>query len=318
MIKQFIIRILLFSLILTFVLVSLTAFVNTRVKNKAKFKLNSNIEYLFLGHSHSECAFNDSIIKNSRNFSESGESYFYTLPKLKQLLNQNKQVEVVFLEFTNNQVNKNIDNWIWKDDFVAEKLRIYHPFIGFDDKKILLINNFIGYQNALLIALKANYNKVIAGEYNFTKQIGAYKYLVRDKMDSLLKVKMPSKVINSPFKKSVYNLRYLRQIIDFCKSKNVKLYLVRSPQHKFQKSRKNEYHFQMILKKDFKEVSFLDFNDYPINDTEYADFGHLNYKGAAKFSKWFNTALNKVEGDKNIEKIVLELNKEVKTPKQLK
>ena len=39
--------------------------------------LNKNIEHV-MGHSHSECAFNDEYIPHFKNLSSSGESYFYT------------------------------------------------------------------------------------------------------------------------------------------------------------------------------------------------------------------------------------------------
>jgi len=42
----------------------------------------------------------------------------------------------------------------------------------------------------------------------------------------------------------------------------------------------------------FSSVEFLDFNKFPIADDGFADFGHLNYKGASKFSNWFNIMLN--------------------------
>jgi hypothetical protein len=47
-----------------------------------------------------------------------------------------------------------------------------------------------------------------------------------------------------------------------------------------------------IRKEKFSNIDFLDFNKFPLNDEDFADFGHLNYKGATKFSKWFNTMVN--------------------------
>lgn len=51
----------------------------------------------------------------------------------------------------------------------------------------------------------------------------------------------------------------------------------------------NELIFQKIWKDKFKEVTFLDFKDFPLNDSDFADIEHLNDKGAKKFSTYFNT-----------------------------
>ena len=45
--------------------------------------------------------------------------------------------------------------------------------------------------------------------------------------------------------------------------------------------------FQKIRKGWFNDIPFLDFNNFPLADNEFADMGHLNYKGAKKFSLWF-------------------------------
>ena len=48
-----------------------------------------------------------------------------------------------------------------------------------------------------------------------------------------------------------------------------------------------------IKNEKFENIEFLDFNDFPLKNNEFGDFGHLNYKGAEKFSLWFNGLLDK-------------------------
>ena len=38
---------------------------------------------------------------------------------------------------------------------------------------------------------------------------------------------------------------------------------------------------------------FLDFKEYPLTNSEFADLVHLNYNGAKIFSIWFNELLEK-------------------------
>jgi hypothetical protein len=44
----------------------------------------------------------------------------------------------------------------------------------------------------------------------------------------------------------------------------------------------------LIRKRHFGDVKFLDFNNFPIKNDEFADFGHLNFKGALKYSTYIN------------------------------
>ena len=40
-------------------------------------------------------------------------------------------------------------------------------------------------------------------------------------------------------------------------------------------------------------VEFLDFSKFPLENSEFGDLEHLNYKGAKVFSEWFNTIITK-------------------------
>ena len=55
--------------------------------------------------------------------------------------------------------------------------------------------------------------------------------------------------------------------------------------------RDNEKIFQSILKSNFSGIEFLDFKDFPLSNSEYGDLEHLNYRGANKFSPFFDRLL---------------------------
>ena len=46
-----------------------------------------------------------------------------------------------------------------------------------------------------------------------------------------------------------------------------------------------------ILVNNFGDVEVLDFKDYPLPNSCYGDFTHLNYRGAANFSTFFDRLL---------------------------
>jgi hypothetical protein len=50
----------------------------------------------------------------------------------------------------------------------------------------------------------------------------------------------------------------------------------------------NEKQYKSILRNRFSGIPFLDFSSFPLLNSEFGDLEHLNFKGAKKFSLWFN------------------------------
>ena len=70
------------SISLIFVAFILTSLL---IDRNAKFSFKTPVKNVIFGHSHSECAYNDSLINNFKNLSQSRESYFYTFQKIKKV-----------------------------------------------------------------------------------------------------------------------------------------------------------------------------------------------------------------------------------------
>lgn len=288
----FILRILKFTtiLLITFLIILLGS--SFFIRSTANFKVNNNIVYAVFGHSHPECAFNDTLINNFKNFSESGESYLYTYSKLKYFLQQNSSINTVFIEFTNNQIEEIMNEWIWGDNNLSN-LSVYFPFLGFNENKIILMNNCWGLIKNSPLVIKKNISYIVKLDLNFSHKLGGYLYLNRSKTDSLLKYNSTSKLPLSRHKLSEYNILYLEKIINFCNDKNIKVILIRTPVHPKWNGLANEQNFLNIVRTRFSKVEFLDFKNYPLSNAEFADLEHLNYWGAKKFSIWINSLLNR-------------------------
>ena len=80
--KGFIKKIIVFLSLAILAIIAIVTGSNFIVKSQSSFKIDEGITTLVIGHSHSECSVNDSILKNSINLSSSGESYFYNYQKL--------------------------------------------------------------------------------------------------------------------------------------------------------------------------------------------------------------------------------------------
>jgi hypothetical protein len=292
--KKLIFKFIAFCVLFLISIIVLFYSVNNNISNNVNFKINQETVNVIFGHSHPETAFNDSLISKTENFAKSGESYYYMYPKVLRIIKQNKNVKNVFIEFTNNLVDESMNNWIWGDEYITSRYLTYSPFISVGDQLILLRKNPKTYLEYFTSSLKTNFNRVVEKDYVFSRfeKFGGYNSLKESKLDSLIKANQ-----NNPIKKlenhkiSNVNIEYLEKIISLCKENNKKVYLIRSPQHSLSPELNNEDFFKEIILNRFKDVDFLDFNNFPLSSIEYRDFGHINHKGAKVFSLWFDSII---------------------------
>jgi hypothetical protein len=255
------------------------------------YKLNKKYDNLIFGHSHTECAFNDSLINKTLNLSNSGENMFYTYFKIKKIVENNK-VKNVFVSFTNNYIEYSSDTVeIWKERYLDKWYTKYGAYMNYEDVSILLKNNPRGLLNVQSITAKKYLTFLIRNKKSIITDLtwGAFRYSKRAKLDSLLKTKPVQDKMTS-FRYSEYGLQYLDKIIKLCKENNVNVYLLRSPVHSSW-DRSNEVYFQKLVHGRYSQIPFLDFCNYSLPTTYYGDRSHLNYKGARVFSVFFNDLL---------------------------
>jgi hypothetical protein len=287
--RKFIKNTFLFIVLISALVVLATVLVHTIIGAKANFKIKSAAQNIILGHSHPECAFNDSLIFNFSNCAKSGEAYFYTYFKAQKIIEQNKNIKNVFIEFTNNNIDTLTNGWIWGNHFISNNYPAYAPFMNGTDNYLLFKNNFSGYLNALSLSLRNNFTTIIKKDFSYNKYMCQYLYSKRSITDSLLILqKTEAKTSFNATEISKVNIQYLEKIIQYCKNKGVKVYLIRSPLHKSYRGYCNEKRFKEILHSHFSEIEFLDFSRFPLSNSEFGDLEHLNFFGVRKFSIWFN------------------------------
>ncbi len=264
---------------------------NYFISENANFKLDNNIDKIIVGNSQPECAYNDSLINNFKNLSSSAETYFYIYQKLKKVVEQNPQLQSVFIEFNPTNILIREDQKIWRDRYINHHLPNYNAFLNLKDNKLLALKNIGGYQHAILKSLGYNIERIALNRYNYIDSTGGYLYLNRHKVNKILDTLTP-KNFNQHQKENIklsnYDILYLDKIVQLCKEKNIAVYLIRSPYHKQFIGNQYETVFQQIKTERFNDIKFLDFKDFPLENSEFGDLQHLNYKGARKFSRWFN------------------------------
>ncbi len=277
---------------LTVVIYIVLIFTTTRITGaKISFVLPDTVDKIVLGHSHPECALNDSIVTGLANFSNSGEAYFYAYFKLKKILSDNQHIKFVFIELSNKQVTKRTDEWIWSTKYIEARYPSYVSFIDPEGHSLLCDKNPNGYLRTTNTLLSLNMKLLKNHTYDYTHKVGGFLHLNKNKIDSFLL--LPPKIEEAELfdQKSIYNLRYLDKIIQYCMSKKVTPVLIRCPVHPRFAEFKNEKKYQAIIHSRYKNVAFLDFVKFRLPNKEYADMEHLNYIGARRFSLFFDSII---------------------------
>ena len=297
--KKFNRQILTFTFLLLVIFVSAILINNIAFNNSKYFTLPKNINTAILGHSHPECAYNDSLILNFKNLAQSGEAYFYTYLKVKKLISENNQIKTILIEFESTQIDTLMDSWTWGDMHISARFTNYFPLIGYSGFYFIWQKN----SSAILQYFPKSFMKSFGNNLidNLKKKniltdhrYGGYQYITRAKVDSLLiAIENMNEIsrdnFNSPI--SITNIKYLTKTIELCNQKGLQVLLIRSPLHKKYGNTIIEKKFQHIRNTYYSKIEFLDFRNFPLENDEFGDFGHLNYKGAQKYSIFFDHLL---------------------------
>jgi hypothetical protein len=265
------------------------------INNDSLYKIDSSIHIVFFGDSHSECAINDSLLKNTKNFAQSADTYFYIYYKLKKIIEVNASIDTVFLDYPNTLFDKDRDLWVYGDEYMGVKLSKYFNLVPFIDQLYLCFKNPKTYLITYKELFTSNYsvrskNNRIYSDFKW----GGYLYLVRDKIASQKKeIAASKKILEHSFSFSSLNYNYFTKIISICKNHNITLILFRPPLHELMPK---DYitNACSYKKSTFKDLIFWDYAKYPLKDSEFGDLSHLNYKGANKFSLFIRNKLDSI------------------------
>lgn len=281
--KSFIKKTTIVSLLFT-VLIILFCYLNiSYFKSNFNFKINDKI--IILGLSHPACAYNDEYIENVTNLSQSGEPYFYTYYKVKELISQNK-IETILLEYTNYQINQKQNEWVWGDNSMNAYLPRHLSFMSKNEIN-LLYNKNSNFLSIFSSSIKKILIKNLTNKLSINNDYGGYEILSNGlKNEDEVTTQKTNDSIN-PVSKSDINIEYLAKIDSLCKTHEINLIFIRSPQHE-KYDRRNEKTLIQVKEQNFKEIDYLDFDKFPIADNEFSDYGHLNKFGAKKISIWLN------------------------------
>lgn len=289
--KKFIKRLFLFSAIIIGFIFFDVCLQKALLYKDNNMKLANSINTLILGHSHVALGYNTRYINNTVNIGEQAELYVYSYYKLKKIVQNNPKIKRVFVEFTNNQINKkDMDRWLWEDKYLQHSFKKYGVLLEGDAITLLYKNNTQGLITAFSKSLFDNIPRLYIPNKNIILkgQFGGYIPCDEQLKDNQVMRKRTLKDTKISFE----NIFYLKKIIEYCHMERIEITLVRSPMHKSYDVSYNENKYEIILKTYFKNVKFIDNKDFPIPNNGFQDQEHLNSTGARIYSNYFNKQIN--------------------------
>lgn len=282
--KKFFLHIILLSFVLMSTLMVCWCSLCKIINYNATFYIEDSVKYVVLGSSHSACSFDEKFIKYLQNYSRSGEAYCYTYAKLKCLLANNRQIDTIFIEFSNPFIYDN-DEWLWSSKYLRYHYITLAPFLSFRDHYYLFKNHILSWCQTIPFFIRDATKKIKKRNFDFS-QYGSHETV--------------NGIIDTTSKQSKINIEHLNvqlyfldKIVDLCKFYRVKLIFVRSPLFPTFKYWETEVDFQNIRNKRYGEVPFWDFGHFMSEPYYFRDFQHLNQDGSEKFSIHFNSLINK-------------------------
>lgn len=242
------------------------------------WKNPSQKHVIFAGASQMERGIDDNLTKEGYNITNNSERYMFTYQKLKFLLRDNPQIDIIFLQFAPTDIWEHADDKILS----ANEQSLFFPMCAtlFEVEDFLVFRHQIKQVSSILIRSLMDYKYYFPSTYR--KLLGGYigESVNQNTIDFTTVV--PS--LNEGENGNEINYRYLHKIIDLCDKHKVKLYLIYCPMYH------NDYYYDQqyfydAYQREFSSVEFLDYSAWECEPDERYDAHHLNHKGAQRFTK---------------------------------
>ena len=237
-----------------------------------------------IGNSHSEFAINDKILgdklnKSVKNFSDGGQSMFWTLAGAKKLKHQG--VKTFIIEVSNTTYQST-----WKTTELRELRQTDKKyFLTFDDW-IHLVKNDIVFSLRYFFKPKIPSTSV-RGRFSRNKKKFTSQIVKENKISKKNKNIFPD-----------YDDAPLHEFIQ--ENKDIEFIIIRIPQHPQYYEREGLNYQEQFLKSKYKvfekynNCRVLDFGHLYIQDKYFSDLGHMSSYGSDQFSLFLSDTLKTI------------------------
>ncbi len=242
---------------------------------------------LFLGTSRIQYTIDPTDIPHTFQWGNNGESYFWTLQKLRLILRHNRHVRTVILGCDGPSLTFSFNN---NDE--RQFLPYYFGVLTKEDWLHIMQNRpdalralFDWHQ--ILLPYKAYLHHTSVTDIDQ----GGYSPLYRDKLATDIQEREKDNIDDSVFEPSTEQTTYLDEIIALCKEKNIKVILLTVPSYPtadyaIRNKKMNRYIYSR-----YPDIEHWDYEFIQMPDSCYGDIDHVNYRGADIFSGIINNRL---------------------------
>jgi hypothetical protein len=265
------------------------------ILDSASFKLPPGKNILVVSDSTGENAINSDVFFQSVNLSRAATTYLYSYLKLKRFLRENPQVDTALLGFNADILGHTGDEFTFSTGWAIKQIPYYCALLDGEALATLYRNKAPVVLSLLRIPVK-NVRPLLKfitrGRLDYTDlEMGpVLSFFGPAEPDSLEKSvreweKKLSKEGDGDYISAV-QVEYLLKIRDLCSQRNVKLVLFTTPLYKAGvygasgHQKLVQYH-----KRYLPDVEWLDFMDFPLDDSGFRTLSYLSPSGAAVFSR---------------------------------
>ncbi|MEP6711607.1 MAG: hypothetical protein ABJA37_04280 [Ferruginibacter sp.] len=267
----------------------MSVFTWTYYHQVAKVKFGKNINIMVCGDSHTESAVNDEILQHSINISHSSEPYFYTYNVIKTLINNNPRINTIIMGYSFHSLSGSYDVAIFKEEFTKTMYPDYLPILDARSISTLVSKNIYGISRSIPNVLKNMFYSIL----NKPSNVASYPFIghyYKSRNSNINDSTINKAIMRHYYKKdsaecefSAIQEEYLKQIIQFCNNRNIKLILLSTPVSKgyYDKIPIKFVNNYYLKASEFKQqANLLDLHDLKLSKECYGDGDHINEYGA--------------------------------------
>ncbi len=253
------------------------------------FDLPSNKTILVVGNSFTECSINDNILTNVSNMSQSGEGYFYSYLKVKQILKRNPQIDTLVIGYSYECLSKSREAWFGSTNFIRSKVPSYFFLFDSDDLWSMFTTN--PYDLLYSVPRSIHIGLVATIKYALSNQSmsswGGYLFIEEEELEQARALYIADKK-NDPVEFSPIQKKYLVKIFNLASSYDVKVILLATPIHPILESGLAKYkdHYYSFAEQQLHGAVLINHSSFDIPESGYYDLEHINHKGATLYSEY--------------------------------
>ncbi len=249
------------------------------VAHNIDWKLPAETHILFLGASQPYRGIDVSMIPGAMNLSNPSERYLYTYTKLTGIVENNPQVDTIFLECSLTDLWQDTDYKYYTENEQSFYVVAYWPLFTSEEWSVFKCDAV----DVMSMVISRAFNLTWCNPRDYLSKLGGQANIDDNKSQLDTNTVVKSLELDKIQTYGDYgyevNYRYLRKIIDLCDSKGIKLYLVGYPLYR------GEYFYDRqfcgaMREKYFNDIEFLNYTDLNLSPECRYDAHHLNYKGA--------------------------------------